>query len=86
MSRKNKSPKAPLIEPTDTRPAVIREAYTMNEFCRAFRVSRSGLYDLWKAGKGPRRMQVASKTLISVEAARDWRMECEQEALHSHGT
>jgi len=35
------------------------------------------LYHLVNAGKGPRLMKVGRRTLISVEAAADWRREME---------
>jgi hypothetical protein len=56
-------------------------AYTIPEFCVSHRISRTALYGLWTAGKGPRRIQVgtgrSSKVLISAEAAADWRRERE---------
>ena len=57
-----------------------RAAFTVSEFCDAHRLSRSKLYQLWASGRGPRIMRVGSKLLISVEAAADWRRDCEQEA------
>ena len=47
-------------------------ALTIHEFCAAFRLSRSKLYELWAVGAGPRKMQIGSKVLISLEAAMDW--------------
>ena len=47
--------------------------YTVNEFCTAHRVSRSGLYKLWREGAGPRVKRVGTKILISAEAAAEWR-------------
>ena len=49
---------------------VPRCGFTVNEFCSSHRISRTVLYDLWKAGRGPRRMATGT---ISVEAAADWR-------------
>jgi hypothetical protein len=57
-----------------------QEAYTIAEFCLAYRISRSKLYQLWAAGRGPRVMCVDAKKLISKPAADDWRRECEQES------
>jgi len=34
--------------------ALFEPSYTLAEFCQAERISRSKLYELWKAGKGPR--------------------------------
>ena len=58
-------------------------AYTMEEFCKAHRLSRSKLYQLWDAGTGPRKMRIGSKVLISVEAAADWRRACEVASTHA---
>jgi predicted DNA-binding transcriptional regulator AlpA len=55
--------------------------YTIEEFCRAHRLSRSKLYQLWASGTGPRKMRIGAKVLISVEAATDWRRE--REAAHT---
>lgn len=52
-------------------------AYTVEEFCKAHRLSRSMLYQFWRAGQGPRKMCIGTKVLISIEAAADWRRERE---------
>jgi hypothetical protein len=57
-----------------------RAAFTIAEFCAVHRLSRSVLYKMWAAGKGPRIMRAGSKVLISIEAAGDWRREREAEA------
>lgn len=57
-----------------------RAAFTVAEFCESHRLSRSALYKMWAAGKGPRIMRVGSKVLISIEAAEAWRREREAEA------
>ena len=43
-ARQRKAAGTPVYEPS----------YTPDEFCAAERISRSALYKLWKAGKGPR--------------------------------
>jgi hypothetical protein len=50
-----------------------RCAFTIAEFCEAHRVSRSWLYDEWKAGRGPRVKKIGSKNIITAEAAAEWR-------------
>ena len=55
-------------------------AFSIDEFCRAHRVSRATLYNLWKAGRGPRFIKLAQRRLISVEAAAAWRREMESES------
>jgi hypothetical protein len=49
-----------------------RRAFTVNEFCDAYRISRSKLYLLWKDGAGPIRKAIGAKTIITVEAAEQW--------------
>ena len=48
-------------------------AYTVNEFCRAHRIGRATLYELWKRRIGPRFFLIGSHRRISVEAAADFR-------------
>ena len=48
-------------------------AYTVAEFCEAFRISRGHFYNLIKKGVGPPRFHVGRRTLIAVESAEDWR-------------
>ena len=62
------------------KPAKNRAAYTINEFCDAYRISRGALYNLWKAGIGPRYMLIGKKRIITVEASADWRAEGERRA------
>jgi hypothetical protein len=52
-------------------------AYTVNEFCTAYRISRSKLYQLWDEDIGPRFLKVGAKIIITVDAARDWQRERE---------
>ena len=49
--------------------------FTVLEFCTAHRVSRSWIYQEWKAGRGPRFKRVGRKKIITDEAAADWRNE-----------
>ncbi len=57
-----------------------RCAFTVYEFCKAHRISRAHLHDLWKEGTGPRFFLAGTKKLISREAAADWRGERKTEA------
>ena len=52
---------------------VPRAAYTVPQFCGDHNISRTHLYQLFKEGRGPRTMKVGRRTLISHEAATDWR-------------
>ena len=49
-----------------------QQAYTVAEFCSAYRVSKTLLYSLWGRGEGPRFFRAGTKVLISTAAAREW--------------
>jgi predicted DNA-binding transcriptional regulator AlpA len=49
------------------------------EFCADNGISRSLFYRLVKEGRGPRITKIAGRTLISAEAAFDWRAQMERE-------
>lgn len=49
------------------------------DFCTDNGVSRSLFYRLVKEGRGPRLTKVARRTLISSEAAAEWRSRMERE-------
>jgi hypothetical protein len=55
-------------------------SYTINEFCKAERLSRATLYRLWAAGQGPRWFHVGAAKRISHEARTEWRRRLEAEA------
>jgi hypothetical protein len=48
-------------------------AYSVAQFCAQHCISKSFLYSLWAEGKGPERLAVGQKTLITSEAAAAWR-------------
>lgn len=50
-----------------------REAFTIDEFCRAHGFSRAHYFNLQNRGEGPRVMRVGARALISREAAAEWR-------------
>jgi hypothetical protein len=50
----------------------------IHTFVEEHAISRSLLYRLWSEGRGPRITKVHGRTLISAEAAADWRREMEQ--------
>ena len=58
-------------------------AYSIETFCRSHSISRSKLYAMLRSGEGPRLMKCGTRTLISMEAARDWRLAREQAAAVS---
>jgi hypothetical protein len=61
------------LEHSPAREGTTRYAFTIAEFCEAHRISKSWLYQEWKAGRGPRVKQVGIKKVITVEAAAEWR-------------
>lgn len=54
--------------------------FTIYEFCNLHKVSKTTFYEMLKTGDAPRVMKVGNKTLISAEAAADWRRKMEQPA------
>src|SRR5256885_10624983 len=48
-------------------------AFTVDEFAEAFRLSRATVYNMWRDGRGPAKMRVRGRVLISREAADRWR-------------
>ena len=52
-------------------------AFTVPEFCEAHRISRALFYILARDGRGPRVMKAGRRTLISAEAAGEWRRKME---------
>ena len=61
-------------------------AYSIFGFCLAHGLSRRKFYYMLEAGDGPRLMRCGRRTLISVEAARDWRRACERTPAASRST
>lgn len=54
--------------------------YSVKDFCAAHQISKVAFYDLLKKGIGPRIMKVGTRTLISLEAAAEWRRRMEEGA------
>jgi len=61
-------------------PPPPRLAFGVVEFCEAFGISEDFFYKLKKQGKAPRLMKVGARSLISLQAAAEWRVEREREA------
>lgn len=51
--------------------------FTIAGFADEHHISKAFLYKLINEGKGPRLMKVGRRTLISYEAAADWRAKLE---------
>lgn len=56
-------------------------AFNVMTFCESHGISRSLFYGLVSQGRGPRLMKVGKRTLISAEAAAEWRARMEKQTL-----
>jgi hypothetical protein len=54
-------------------PPVPAACYSIREFCDAHRISIDHYFKLQREGLGPRIMKAGARTLISLEAAAEWR-------------
>jgi predicted DNA-binding transcriptional regulator AlpA len=57
-----------------------KKAYSIPEFCRLHGISKSTYYNLRKAKKGPREMEVLGRKLISEESGAAWRQQMTEAA------
>ena len=64
----------------DSFPLADALAFSIPEFCRRHGISRAHFYNLSKSGDSPAVMRVGRRTLISAEAAAEWRRRMEQAA------
>ena len=60
-----------------------KPAYSISGFCADHHLSKAFLYKLIKEGKGPRLMKIGRRTLISAEAAADWRAQMEAQTAQA---
>ncbi len=51
---------------------IERAAYTVEEFCADYRISRAKLYEMWAAGRGPRCKRDGKWVIITREDAEAW--------------
>lgn len=49
-----------------------REAYTVREFCIAYRMSERFFYKLQQQGKGPRCKRIGKRLIITMDDAKKW--------------
>lgn len=56
---------------------VQKQSFSIKEFCELHAISRSFFYVLREKGEAPRLMKVGRRTLISAEAAAEWRKSME---------
>lgn len=47
--------------------------YSIDDFCRAYGISRGTLYGYWRSGDGPEYITVGHRRLIPAQAAKTWR-------------
>jgi hypothetical protein len=52
-------------------------SYTVDEFCKAERISRVALYGMWKRGEGPRHYFNGRCRRITHAARMEWQREME---------
>ncbi len=55
-------------------------AQSIESFCEAHSISRSLFYKLQREGKAPRVMKVGRRTLVTTDAAQEWRKQMEVSA------
>jgi hypothetical protein len=66
------------------RMTIQKHSFSIVEFCRLHDISRSLFYVLREKGEGPRVMKVGRRTLISAEAAAEWRKNMEHMTITKH--
>ncbi len=57
-----------------------KQAFTLAEFCRTYKVSRGRLYELEQAELGPKTYRIASRRYVSLSAAQEWQQRMESGA------
>lgn len=62
------------------------QAFTVRDFCCAFQVSRTKLYEFWKAKTGPTFYYVGNQRRISAHAAGLWQRMMEDRALSANAS
>lgn len=65
-------------QPAEVGGRVPTLAFTVIGFCEAHGIGRNLFYQLRKDGLGPKVMKVGARTLISHEAAAEWRRRMER--------
>lgn len=70
----------PSRDESTTKPGAVvpRSAFTVDQFAKEHGISRTRYFALQKEGLGPRTFKVGARTLISTEAAAEWRAKMEQ--------
>jgi predicted DNA-binding transcriptional regulator AlpA len=55
--------------------------FSVTEFCHSHGISRAMFYKLAKEGRAPKTVKVGRRTLVSADAAAQWRRNLEKEAV-----
>jgi hypothetical protein len=53
--------------------------FSIKSFCESHLISAAKFFELCREGRGPRLMKIDRRTLITNEAAAEWRAECERQ-------
>ena len=69
----------------DTMDAQTRVANNVEGFCQQHGISRGHFYNLLKRGEGPAIIKAGRRTLISAEAAAEWRRRMERSTSQERG-
>ena len=70
--------RAAVAEANHTRGTDDCDAYSVEQFCERHNISRSTFYLLVRKAQAPRIFKIGARTLISREAAADWRRSLEE--------
>jgi predicted DNA-binding transcriptional regulator AlpA len=65
---------------SSTENAVTPAMFSIRDFCRSHSISRAMFYKLHSQGKAPRICKVGARSLISAEAAAEWRRGLQEQA------
>jgi hypothetical protein len=60
------------------------QAMSIAAFCKLHSISQAFYFKLKRQGRTPREMRVGQRILISQEAARAWRVRCEDSAANTN--
>ena len=60
--------------------SVAPACYSVRDFCIAHSISEDMFFKMQRQGLTPKTMKVGARTLISMEAAAEWRRQCEATA------
>jgi predicted DNA-binding transcriptional regulator AlpA len=70
---------------TNNHPDIEKQSYSVFQFTKANNLSRATFYNLAKQGLAPKTMKVGRRTLITAEAAAEWRARMEQITMGGKG-